>query len=77
MPQNPISVDLRIYEDGRIRPLRIRWHDHILPVDRLLDVRPGASLKIGCAGTRYTCRIQNQQVYLYNDDKLWFIEYTE
>lgn len=77
MTQNLISVDLRVYEDGQIRPLRIRWHDRTLEIDRLLDTRAGASLKIGCAGTRYTCRIQNKLVYLYNDDKLWFLEAVE
>ena len=74
MSQKAIGVDIRIYEDGRVRPLRIRWNDRTLDVDRLLDVRPGASLKIGCAGTRYTCRILNRTVYLYNDAQLWFME---
>jgi hypothetical protein len=74
MSQETVGVDLRIDETGRIRPLRIHWHDYTLAVDRLIDIRPGASLKIGCAGTRYTCRVQGRLIYLYNDNELWYME---
>lgn len=77
MSQKSIAVDLHITEDGRIRPLRIHWHDRSFEIDRLLDVRPGASLKIGCAGTRYTCRIRGKMVYLYEDNGIWFVESAE
>jgi len=43
-------------------------------VDRVLDVRPAASLKAGGAGTRYTVRIRGRQTYLFREEDRWFVE---
>jgi hypothetical protein len=60
---------------GNIHPLTVKWEDgRIFEVDRLLDVRKAASLKAGGMGMRYTCRICNKQVYLFNDEGKWFME---
>jgi len=60
---------------GNIRPLTIKWEEgRIFEVDRLLDVRQAASIKGGGMGIRYTCRICNKQVYLFNDEGKWFVE---
>lgn len=61
--------------DGKVRPLAIKWEDgRIFEVDRILEVRQAASLKGGGAGIRYTCRICNKQVYLFDDEGKWFVE---
>ena len=61
--------------NGSIRPLTIIWEDgRVFEVDRLLDVRQAPSLKSGGLGIRYTCRICNKEVYLFDDEGKWFIE---
>lgn len=61
--------------DGSVRPLMLRTEDGpVLRIDRVLDVREAASLKAGGQGTRYTCRVQGQTLYLFNDAPYWFIE---
>ncbi len=62
-------------EQGQVRPRSIVWEDgRSYAIDRVLDVRPAASLKVGGSGIRYTCRIQGQVVYLFEDDRCWFME---
>lgn len=54
---------------GNIRPLTIKWEDgRIFEVDRVLDIRLAPSLKGGGMGIRYTCRIYNKEVYLFDDE---------
>lgn len=61
--------------DGRVRPLMYKTQeDERVCIDRVLDVRPAASLKTGGQGIRYTCRIGDACVYLFNDQDLWFVE---
>lgn len=60
--------------DGSIRPLKIQYEEKWYEIDRVIDVRPAASLKMGGQGNRYTCRILGRQVYLFCDDGLWFLE---
>ena len=61
--------------DGKLRPLLLRTEDGAPQrIDRVLDVRPAASLKAGGQGIRYTCMIQGQPLYLFYDEPHWFIE---
>jgi len=63
------------YIDGKVRPLTIKWEDgRVFQIDRILDVRQASSLKGGGLGIRYTCRICNKQVYLFDEEGKWFIE---
>lgn len=53
----------------------MKWEDgRVFEVDLLLDVRQASSLKVGGMGIRYTCKICNKQVYLFNDEGKWFME---
>jgi hypothetical protein len=62
-------------EQGHLQPKSIVWEDgRRYTIDRVLDVRPAASLKVGGSGMRYTCRIRGQSVYLFEDDHCWFME---
>lgn len=46
------------FEDGKIFPLVLQWEDgREFEIDKVLDMRPAASLKAGGCGMRYTCRI--------------------
>ncbi|MDY3617647.1 hypothetical protein [Agathobaculum sp.] len=61
--------------DGWIIPKVVKWEDgRKFPIDRILDVRPAASLKAGGAGMRYTVRIGRTQSFLFLEDDRWFVE---
>ena len=59
---------------GAMKPLSIEWEGRRLIVDRVVDVRQAASLKMGGQGIRYTCKICGKEVYLFCDDGMWFLE---
>ena len=60
---------------GNIFPLSIYWEDgRKFEVDRLLDVRPAASLKAGGAGMRYKVRVCNKETFLFYEEGKWFVE---
>jgi hypothetical protein len=61
--------------NGQVRPIEMIWSDgRRFSIDQVLDIRQAASLKGGGVGMRYTCRICNKQVYLFDDEGRWFIE---
>lgn len=61
--------------EGRIVPKVVKWEDGTrYPIDRVLDVRPAASLKAGGAGTRYTVRICQHDSFLFLEQDRWFVE---
>ncbi|MCX7923917.1 MAG: hypothetical protein N3B21_18180 [Clostridia bacterium] len=69
-----VSIVIR-YEEGKITPLQVTWEDgRSFEVDKVLDVRRAASLKVGGQGDRYTCRIAGKQVYLFYEDGKWLME---
>ena len=58
-------------EDGRIIPLQVLWEDgRVFEIDRILDMRPGVSLKAGGQGIRYVCRILNKEACLYYEEPM-------
>lgn len=58
-----------------MRPQTVRWEDGtVYEIDRVLDIRQAAALKVGGCGLRYTCRIRGQQTYLFLDEDRWFVE---
>ena len=73
-----VDVTAQFDVDGTIVPLEIQWEDgRRYPIDRILDIRPAASLKAGGAGIRYTCRIGGHQKYLFLEENKWFVEAKE
>lgn len=68
------EVTARFDIDGRIIPLEIKMDDESFEVDRVMDIRPAASLKSGGAGIRYTCSINGIRSYLFLEDTRWFVE---
>ena len=62
-------------EDGRITPVSITWDDgRTFEIDRVLDRRQAASLKVGGTGMRYLIRIGRATTYLFHEDPRWFVE---
>ena len=70
-----VEVVARHASDGGVMPLRIVWDDGTTyEIDRVLDRRRAASLKVGGTGIRYLIRIGNKETYLFYEDPLWFVE---
>ncbi len=70
-----VKVIAEFNTQGELSPKTIYWEDgRCFEVDRVLDIRRAASLKVGGSGIRYTCRIQGQPVYLFMDGQQWYVE---
>jgi hypothetical protein len=82
-----MSCDIKVYvdvnedrmKDGKVVPLSFVWEDgRRYEIDRILDVRPAASLKAGGAGMRYTVRVRNRETYMFLEEDSgavkWFME---
>jgi hypothetical protein len=70
-----VDMVVRFYPDGTITPLAIWWEDGmIFEIDKIIDVRPCASLKAGGAGIRYTCMVQGHEKYIWLEENKWFVE---
>lgn len=70
-----VKVIARFDTDGNVTPLSVIWEDGtVYKIDKVIDKRKAASLKAGGIGMRYTCRILNQQSYLFYEDPRWFVE---
>ena len=61
--------------DGQLIPLSVTWENgYRYDVDRVLEVKQAASLKVGGCGIRYKCRIQGKETYLFLENGKWFVE---
>ncbi len=70
-----VEVTARFDTEGRVIPLKILWEDgSSFFIDKVLDIRPAASLKAGGAGIRYTCRINLKERFLFLEESRWFVE---
>lgn len=70
-----VDVLARFDREGNITPLSVKWEDgRVYEIDRVLDVRPAASLKAGGAGIRYIVRIGRTRTLLFFEDPAWFVE---
>ncbi len=69
-----VEVVAKFDLDGRIIPIFVKIEDEKFEIDRIMDIRPAASLKSGGAGIRYTCSIMDRQSYLFLEENKWFIE---
>ena len=82
-----LTNDLKVYvdvnvdhlADGSILPRFFTWEDgKSYQVDKIIDIRPAASLKAGGAGLRYTVRVKNKETYMFLEEDhgvdRWFME---
>ena len=61
-------------KEGRITPISMKYDEVEFEIDRIVDIRPAASLKSGGAGIRYTCFVEGKQTYLFLEETRWFFE---
>ena len=74
-----VDVTENSMKDGRLVPLSFVWEDGAeYSVDKVVDVRPAASLKAGGVGMRYTVKVRNRTTHMFlEEDKgaaKWFME---
>ncbi len=70
-----VEVEVKFDTDGNILPLKIIWCDgREFLIDRVLDKKRAASMKVGGTGIRYTIKINNQTSYLWYEEPGWFVE---
>lgn len=79
-----VSVDATFRDDGTMLPREITWEDgRRYQIDRVLDIRQAAAMKVGGQGDRYTIRVKGKETCLFfeRSTKLsgnvigrWFVE---
>ena len=70
-----VPVTVRFDTDGKVRPLLIEFDEgQTFTIDKILDVCRAACQSVGGVGDRYTCRIQGQETYLWQEKGRWFVE---
>jgi len=75
MSRKNIEISAEFSLSGRITPKAIIWEDgRRFSVDHILDMRRAANLKGGGLGMRYICKVHGKEVFLFNDDGIWFME---
>ena len=75
MTKQYVEIDVKFLEDGTKIPMSIKWTDGTtFEIDRVLDVKKCASLKVGGFGDRYRVRISGKETYLYYEFDKWFVE---
>ena len=75
MTKQYVEVDVKFLEDGTKIPLSIKWTDGTtFVVDKVIEVKNRASLKVGGFGERYLVRISGKETYLFYEFDKWFVE---
>lgn len=70
-----VEVIVKHSKEGQKIPMSVTWEDRrSYEVDKVIDIRKAASMKVGGCGIRYTCRIMGQETYLFFEDEKWFVE---
>ena len=61
--------------DGQIKPVMIYCDNgKTLQIDKIIDIRPAASLKSGGLDMRYICRVKGWVYCFYDEGGVWFVE---
>lgn len=74
---NKVYVSVKAFFScaGEMKPTAFIWEDgHEYKISKVTDIRRAASLKAGGMGIRYTCRIGNNEFYLFREEDRWFME---
>jgi hypothetical protein len=70
-----VSVKAIFYPDGGFKPTSFIWENgREYEIEKVVDIRRAASMKAGGTGIRYTCKVQNKEVYLFLEEDRWFME---
>lgn len=64
---------------GNLKPLFLIWDNlYKIPILKVKEICPRASLKVGGSGLRYTCVFESNRIrHLYYDRGKWYVEMQE
>lgn len=74
MNKKYVKVIVEIDEMGNKKPVEIVYNDRKYTIDRVLDMRRCASMKVGGIGERYRVRIGDNETYIFFENNKWFVE---
>ena len=75
MEKQFVEVVVKFLIDGTKVPLSIKWiNNELFNIDKVIEVKNRASLKVGGFGERYLIRINGQETYLFFEFDKWFVE---
>ena len=74
MKKTYVKVLLEMDELGNKYPKLIEFNDNKYEIDRILDIKKCASMKVGGVGERYTIRIGANTTYMFYENGKWFVE---
>ena len=61
--------------DGSVEPLALVWEDgRVFAVDRVIEKRRAASMRVGGHGLRSTVSICGRERFVWLDDAGWYVE---
>lgn len=75
MKKTYVDILVLFRSDGQKIPKIVYWDEYKkFAIDRIIDVRPAASRKVGGQGERYLCIINGTEHEIYFEDPAWFVE---
>lgn len=70
-----VEVIARHALDGSVEPLALVWEDgRVFAIDRVVEKRRAASMRVGGHGLRYTVSICGRERFVWLDDRGWYVE---
>lgn len=70
-----VEVIARHSLDGSVEPLALVWEDgRVFAIDRVIEKRRAASMRVGGHGLRYTVSICGRERFVWLDDRGWYVE---
>lgn len=72
-----VNVIALFTEDGEVIPKFMFWEDKQIEIKSVIEAKQAASLKVGGQGTRYKCKINGKEKFLFREDDIWFVEATK
>lgn len=70
-----VEVIARHALDGSVEPLALVWEDgRVFAIDRVIEKRRAASMRVGGHGLRYTVSICGRERFVWLDDRGWYVE---
>lgn len=70
-----IEVNAVFSLSGELTPTSFVWETGVrYDIDKVVERKKSASLKVGGQGIRYRCRVMGKEVYLFLEEDRWFME---
>jgi len=74
MNKKYVKVLTEIDENGKKTPKVIKYDDREFIIDKVLEIKKSASMKVGGVGERYKIRINGIETFIFYEKDKWFVE---